>query len=53
MLRVIHAYDIKPGVDERSFVEGLDGQLDQITKRFGWLHRAEDVDLPRRVRGNL
>lgn len=39
MLRVIHAYDIKPGVDERSFVEWLDSQLDQITKRFGCIGR--------------
>lgn len=39
MLRVIHAYDVKPGVVEPSFVEWLDGRLDEITKRFGCLER--------------
>lgn len=35
MLRVIHAYNVKPGVDERAFVEWLDSQLDEVTRRFG------------------
>jgi hypothetical protein len=39
MLRVIHAYDIKPGIEERSFVEWLDSQLDQTTKKFGCIGR--------------
>ena len=39
MLRVIHAYNIKPGVDERAFVEWLDSQLDAVTKRFGCIER--------------
>jgi hypothetical protein len=39
MLRVIHAYDVKPGVVENSFVEWLDGRLDELTKRFGCLQR--------------
>ena len=39
MLRVIHAYDVKPGVVESSFVEWLDGRLDELTKRFGCLER--------------
>ena len=39
MLRVIHAFDIKPGVVETSFVEWLDGRLDDVTKRFGCVER--------------
>ena len=39
MLRVIHAFDIKEGVVEHSFIEWLDGRLDEITKRFGCLER--------------
>ncbi|HEY4683220.1 MAG TPA: hypothetical protein VIH17_08220 [Candidatus Acidoferrales bacterium] len=39
MLRVIHAFDVKPGVLEIPFIEWLDAQLDQITKRFGCLER--------------
>lgn len=39
MLRVIHAFDVRPGVVEHSFIEWLDSQLDQITKRFGCRER--------------
>ena len=39
MLRVIHAFDIKPGIVEKSFIEWLDGRLDEETKRFGCLER--------------
>lgn len=39
MLRVIHAFDVRPGVVEDSFVEWLDGRLDEITMRFGCLER--------------
>jgi hypothetical protein len=39
MLRVIHSFDVKPGVVEHSFIEWLDGRLDEITKRFGCLER--------------
>ena len=39
MLRVIHAFDVKPGVVESSFVEWLDSQLDHATRRFGCLER--------------
>lgn len=39
MLRVIHAFDVKPGVVEISFIEWLDSQLDQATKRFGCIER--------------
>ena len=59
MLRVIHAYNIKPGVDEQSFVEWLDSQLDEITRRFGCVGRKtwvfldgfeDSYDRPREVR---
>jgi hypothetical protein len=39
MLRVIHSFDVKPGVVEHSFIEWLDGRLDEITKRFGCVER--------------
>lgn len=45
MLRVIHAYAIKPGVEERSFVEWLDGRLDEVTRRFGCVGRKTWVFL--------
>jgi len=44
-LRVIHAYHIKAGVDERSFVEWLDSKLDEITRRFGCVERKTWVFL--------
>lgn len=39
MLRVTHAYNVKTGVDEASFVEWLDGRLDEVTRRFGCIGR--------------
>lgn len=39
MLRVIHAFDLKPGVVEDSFINWLDSRLDEVTKRFGCLER--------------
>src|SRR3970040_923977 len=39
MLRVIHAFDLKPGIVEHSFIGWLDAQLDEITRRFGCLER--------------
>jgi hypothetical protein len=39
MLRVIHAYNIKSGVDEKAFVEWLDSRLDEVTRRFGCIGR--------------
>jgi len=39
MLRVIHSFDVKPGVVEHSFIEWLDGRLDEVTKRFGCMER--------------
>ncbi len=45
MLRVIHAYSVKAGVDERAFVEWLDGRLDDVTRRFGCIGRQTWVYL--------
>jgi len=45
MLRVIHAFDVKPGVVESAFIEWLDSQLDQATRRFGCLERKTWVFL--------
>ncbi len=45
MLRVIHAYTIRSGVDEQSFVEWLDGRLDEVTRRFGCVGRKTWVFL--------
>ena len=45
MLRVIHAYHVKPGIDEEAFVEWLDSQLDEVTRRFGCVGRKTWVFL--------
>ena len=45
MLRVIHAYHVKPGIDEEAFVEWLDSQLDEVTRRFGCIGRKTWVFL--------
>lgn len=39
MLRVVHVFDVKPGVQEASFIEWLDARLDEITMRYGCLDR--------------
>ena len=39
MLRVVHVFDVKSGVQEASFIEWLDARLDEITKRYGCLDR--------------
>lgn len=39
MIRVVHLFDIKKGVDERDFIEWLDGQLDAAARRFGCVER--------------
>ena len=51
MLRVIHAFDIKPGVIENSFIEWLDARLDEVTKRFGCVERKTWVFLDG-IKGN-
>ncbi len=39
MLRVVHVFDVKPGVQETSFIEWLDSRLDEITRGYGCLER--------------
>lgn len=39
MLRLIHAFDLRPGVDEQSFINWLDAALWEQSKRFGCLER--------------
>ena len=51
MLRIIHSYDVKPGVIEDSFVDWLDSRLEEITKRFGCQERRTWVFLDG-IRGN-
>ena len=36
MLRVIHAFDVKPGVHEASFIEWLDARLDEVDEAL-WM----------------
>jgi hypothetical protein len=45
MLRVIHSFDIKPGVDERSFIEWLDATLWEKSRPFGCIQRKTWVFL--------
>ena len=39
MLRLIHSFDIKPGVPVESFVEWLDHELWAVSEPFGCLER--------------
>ena len=39
MIRVVHLFDLKKGVEEREFVEWLDGQLEASARRFGCVER--------------
>ena len=41
MLRLIHSFDIKPGVHAESFVEWLDSELWERSKPFGCLERSK------------
>ncbi len=43
MLRVVHLFDLKKGVDERAFIEWLDAQLDSVARRFGCVDRKNWV----------
>ena len=45
MLRVIHAFDIKPGIVEKSFIEWLDSMLWEHSRQFGCLERKTWVFL--------
>ena len=35
MIRVVHVFDLKKGVDEQSFIEWLDARLDVAARQFG------------------
>ncbi|MBI4410614.1 MAG: hypothetical protein HY561_12950 [Gemmatimonadetes bacterium] len=35
MIRVVHLFNIKPGVHEASFIEWLDAKLEAAAKQFG------------------
>jgi hypothetical protein len=39
MIRVVHLFDLKKGVNERAFIEWLDGKLDEASRRFGCVDR--------------
>ena len=39
MIRVVHLFDVKRGVDERSFIEWLDAKLDVAARQFGCAER--------------
>jgi hypothetical protein len=39
MLRVIHAFDLKSGVIEESFINWLDSRMDEVTGQFGCIER--------------
>jgi hypothetical protein len=39
MIRVVHLFDLKRGVDERSFIEWLDAKLDVAARQFGCSER--------------
>lgn len=51
MLRVVHVFDVRPGVHETSFIEWLDARLDEITRRYGCLERKTWVFIDG-IRGN-
>ena len=39
MIRVVHLFDVKKGVNEQSFVEWLDAKLDVASRQFGCVDR--------------
>jgi hypothetical protein len=39
MIRVVHLFDVKKGVNELAFVEWLDARLDEASRRFGCVDR--------------
>lgn len=39
MMRVVHLFDLEPGVNEEDFLNWLDSQLEAATGRFGCLER--------------
>jgi hypothetical protein len=45
MIRVVHLFDVKKGVNEQAFVEWLDAKLDEASRRFGCVDRKTWVML--------
>jgi hypothetical protein len=39
MIRVVHLFDVKPGVGETAFIEWLDSNLGSAARRFGCVSR--------------
>jgi hypothetical protein len=39
MIRVVHLFDVKPGVGETAFIEWLDSRLDAAAQQFGCVSR--------------
>lgn len=39
MIRVVHLFDVKPGVGETEFIEWLDTKLDVASRQFGCVSR--------------
>ncbi|HYJ80676.1 MAG TPA: hypothetical protein VEW03_13770 [Longimicrobiaceae bacterium] len=39
MIRVVHLFDVKKGVNETAFIEWLDAKLDTAARRFGCADR--------------
>jgi hypothetical protein len=40
MVRIVHIFDVKPGVDEKSFIQWVDGTLREVTLKFGCRERS-------------
>ena len=49
MFRAIHAYNIKSGVHEQSFVEWLDSQLDEIVGPAAIVNEVKQAILLRKI----
>jgi hypothetical protein len=39
MIRVVHLFNVRPGVEEQAFIEWLDGRVGATTREFGCLER--------------
>ncbi|HEX5725494.1 MAG TPA: hypothetical protein VFX98_08505 [Longimicrobiaceae bacterium] len=39
MIRIVHLFDVKKGVEENSFMEWLDAKLEVAARRFGCVDR--------------
>ena len=39
MIRVVHLFNVKPGIEEQSFIEWLDARISEKTRQFGCVER--------------